>query len=85
LSEIEPEIAHAPELQGADIVWIVRWIAPDTAGRPILWTRITSDGDPARLGPRSWDVMGDGLVSTMRNPDAPQPQTATPSVAASGS
>jgi hypothetical protein len=85
LSEIEPEIAHAPELQGADIVWIVRWIAPDTAGRPILWTRITIDGDPDRLGVRSWDVMRDGLVSTLRDPDAPEPQIATPSAVPSGS
>jgi len=63
LSELEPAIAHAPELRGARIIWMVRWVEREKSARPVIRTRIVADRDPSSLGLNWWyDVTPVGLA-----------------------
>jgi hypothetical protein len=61
LQEIEPFIAYAKELGGAEVVWIARWVDRDAESRPVLRTKITIDVDPAPSETQTWRVTAEGL------------------------
>jgi uncharacterized Zn-binding protein involved in type VI secretion len=64
LAAFEPQVRDSTELDGIDVVWIIRFVERENLARPVLRTRLVADRPSGQGQLSTWyDVTSTGLVA----------------------